>query len=112
MTSRQVIAHGKRYMQLLGLTEWTGEFRVVRGLKDADGTYLDGQSWWSPEERWCSIRVASGLSNEATHLTLIHELIHVALEGHLPPMTHDYDAGYEFGLNRLTKALWIAWKGE
>ena len=109
MTTRELIRHGTRYMALLGMAEWNADFRVVRGLREGK-TYLDGQSWWTPEERQCYIRVAAGLKNDVAHQTCLHELLHVALEGHLPPMTHDYDAGYEFGLNRIAKALYETWK--
>lgn len=95
------------------MDEWVrnADIRFARNLKDAEGAELNGQTIWHPEERRCWIAIAHGTESDELHETLVHELLHILLEGHLA-LTHPYDAGYEFGLNRAAKAIWTAWKGE
>jgi hypothetical protein len=93
-------------MRRLGMVEWIpqAKFRVMR-MSD-----LYGESSWMPEERQCWIRVSPSEDRRLMEETLIHEILHVLLEGHLPPMSGDkYDAGYEFALNRAAKAFWESW---
>jgi hypothetical protein len=112
MTGKALKKLGLQYMQRLGMVEWmeNAQFILTRGLKDSKGNRLDGQSWWLPETRHLYIQVRAGLSVEATHETVIHELLHALLEGHKPPMTDEYDESYEWGLNRAAKAYYASWK--
>jgi hypothetical protein len=107
MTTRKLTAMGKRFMRLLEMDEWIAraEFKVTR-LKG-----LCGESAWHPEERKCWIAISPAPDEEMAE-TLVHELLHVLYEGHLPPVGMDgdaYDASYELGLNRTARALYKEW---
>lgn len=93
-------------MRRLGMVEWIPQ-AVFRVTKLAG---LHGQSSWMAEERQCWIAVAPNADSRVMEETLVHECLHVLLEGHLPEMdSAKYDPGYELGLNRLAKALWEGW---
>lgn len=107
MTSRELTALGRRYLKRLEADEWLRGTRFR--IRKLDGLY--GFSEWFPEERIALVSVNRGLDEEMTHTTLIHELLHMVLEGHKPPSSHaKYDPNYELALNRLAKALWNEWK--
>jgi hypothetical protein len=108
MTSRQLTAFGKKYMKRLGMEDWIAG--AVFRVQKLDG--LCGHSEWMAEERKCWIAVTPA-DEDMMQETLIHEILHVRFEGHLPLLGQDddfYDAGYELGLNCTAKALWEAWK--
>ena len=112
MTSRDLARMGHRYMRLLGLDEWIrgATFKLVRDLKDSEGGELFATCWWHTEERKCEVIVSAGMDERNTRSSLIHELLHLRLEGHLPPISgQEYDAGYEYALNCLTETLMRAW---
>ena len=103
MTSRELTALGRRYMRLMEMDEWIRgtQFRV----RKLDGLY--GLSEWFVEERCALITVNRGLDPELTETTLIHELLHLVLEGHKPLTAHSkYDPNYELALNRVAKGIW------
>lgn len=113
MTSRQLTSIGRKFMKRLEMDEWIlrAKFIVARDLKNDKGEELHGQSQWMPEERQCWILVRPTDDADLFGETLIHEILHVRLEGHLNPMdTEKYDAGYEYALNCLARALWKEWK--
>lgn len=111
MTSRKLKMLGRRFLKRLEADEWLRgtHFRVVRKLKTPEGTPLYGLSEWFTEERSALISVNSELNEDDTGTTLVHELLHLVLEGHKPVQTK-YDANYELALNRLARALWTEWK--
>lgn len=103
---------GRHFMRLLEMHEWLprATFRVVRNLKDSGGNALYGESTWHPEERQCWIAIAPNTCDSMAE-TLVHELLHVMLEGHMPVCGEEfYDEAYELALNRNARALWKSWK--
>ena len=110
MTSRSLAALGRRIMKRFEMHEWLpkAEFRMVRNLKSPDGYELYGQAVWHSEERHCWISVSIGLEEKLTIESLIHEILHVLLEGHSVAKTK-YDASYELALNRMASALAPEW---
>jgi hypothetical protein len=97
-----------RLQPLLGLTEW--QIRVQWGKPSERPDYSKGEmdagsvgnACWHTEEcrAWIYLRRGSDNLRE----TLIHELLHVRLEGHREnPMR--YDALYERALNAIAAAL-------
>jgi hypothetical protein len=107
VTSRELTAHGRRFMKRLEMDEWIRgtQFRV----RKLDGLY--GLSEWFVEERCALVTVNRGLDRDMTMTTLIHELLHLLLEGHRPPTSHSkYDPNYELALNRAAKGYWNEWK--
>jgi hypothetical protein len=111
MTSRQLTSLGRSYMRKLGMVEWipNTKFRFVRNLKDESGCELHGQSTWMAEERQAWIALRPNADDRMLEETTIHELLHILFEGHKPVDNSQYDAGYEFALNRSAKAYWEAW---
>jgi hypothetical protein len=100
-------------MKRLEMDDWIprATFRVVRNLANDKGHELHGQSQWFPEERQCWIAVRPTDDADLLGETLVHELLHVRLEGHLAPMENEqYDPGYEYALNCTARALWKEWK--
>jgi hypothetical protein len=106
MTSRQLTALGRRCMKRLDMSEWIKHaiFRVVR----LEGNV--GEATWHPEERRCWIAVEPNEDEVVMVETVIHEILHVLFEGHLPVKgEEEYDEAYEFALNRAAKAYRKAW---
>ena len=60
-----------------------------------------GNALWHPEEceAWIYLQRGAGQLEE----TLLHELLHIRLEGHREPVK--YDAMYERAINAITAAL-------
>jgi hypothetical protein len=108
MTSRQLTTLGRRIMKRLAMHEWIpgAEFKVVRELKAGDDI-LDGDATWHAEERLCRVRITRADTHRMVE-TLVHEILHVNFEGHLPE-PKPYDPAYEFGLNRASAAFMAAW---
>lgn len=93
------------WQEQLNLNNWT--ITVQRGTrsqlrkKDENGEWFecDGYNHWSTEQELSQILLARGQGEE----TLVHELLHLVFDDHLPFM--DYDPFHERGLNRVAKAL-------
>jgi hypothetical protein len=113
MTSRELTRIGKRFMKRLQMDEWIprAKFRIVHNLANEQGDELHGQSQWFPEERQCWIVVRPTEDADLLGETLVHEILHVRLEGHLPPSeVEKYDPAYEYALNCTARAIWKEWK--
>lgn len=69
--------------------------------------HVAGSSTWEPEYNVASIEVASDLGSDADiEETLIHELLHLKLEGHkVLTRGYKYDPLYERALNVLARVL-------
>lgn len=107
MGIRELRRKAEEYRQALGLTEWV--IRVSwgrpsenpdysKGEMDADAT---GNACWHTEECLAWIYLRRGSDNLLE--TLIHELLHIRLEGHRDPVR--YDPLYERALNAIASAL-------
>lgn len=99
MTIREARSLAGLWQARLGLTHWNV---IVRWAKVGDelepGDY--GQvTWWTEEARAEIL-----LRKDVGEATIIHELVHLVLEGarHTPLA---YDASYERGINALVAAL-------
>jgi hypothetical protein len=68
-----------------------------------------GCAWWHAEECVAAIRIAPDLTDEQVEETVIHELLHLVLEGHMA-IDGEYDEGYERGLNRIARTLRLAYE--
>jgi hypothetical protein len=90
-------------MKRLGLHEWVSRttFRLAP-IEDL------GNTRWFAEERTAEVLVNPKQTPPEIINTLIHELLHLALEGHRIEIAK-YDASYELGLNRISNALLKEW---
>ena len=104
----------KVWQRRLGIQDW--KLEIIWGDKvDREATPFSdeltegcaGLIWWSAEHAHAKIVLAKGQS----HSTLVHELLHLRLEGHLPG-PRKYDALYERALNQLAEALIKEWSDE
>lgn len=108
MGIRQLRVLAKEWQAKLGLTEW--EIKVAWGkLSDSPDPakyemYPDceGNTWWFTEDFRVIILIRKGC--EDLEGTLVHELLHVLIEGHRTAPAK-YDPLYERAINKLTKAL-------
>jgi hypothetical protein len=113
MTSREATKIGMKMMRLLDMGEWFEEgkksrikFQVYRKSDMTD----DGNSDWHSEERTANVWVNHSMDDyERACTTILHELLHIVIEGH-KPWCGKYDVQYEFALNRLATALWKQWR--
>jgi Zn-dependent peptidase ImmA (M78 family) len=111
MTSRKLASLRKRWLERLGLTDWE-EIEVTLLPKDKlSYPDSDGYAYWQPEYKKAIIDINADLDDAEIEETLVHELLHVRLEGHklLTPKTR-YDALYERALNVLATTLCKGYK--
>lgn len=108
MTIGELRQELKRIQVLLGLTEWS--IRVSWGKPSEHPSYDKGEmdagsvgnACWHTEE--CKAWIYLRRGSENLKETLIHELLHIRLEGHREnPMK--YDALYERALNAIAAAI-------
>ncbi len=110
MTSRS-IAELRRdlafWQDALGLQHWRITLKRGKAVKEDPKPFsneiLDtavAHSWWAVESPNAVIAL---LPSQGTH-TLVHELLHIRLEGHLD-CPAKYDALYERAINHLADAL-------
>jgi len=108
MTIRELRGHAASWKKRLGLREWEIQVHWGSPSKAPDPSQLemsedcDGNAWWFTEESHALI-----LINKRSQIpleTLIHELLHVRLEGH-KPAPGKYDPLYERALNTIAKEL-------
>lgn len=96
--ARHILAE---YMVRMDLTEWKIFLRwgTKEEMKDSQG-----QCTWSPEYTSAEIFLRRDQPDVEIPHTLVHELVHLALQGHRP---HDgrYSVMYERGINRLASAI-------
>jgi hypothetical protein len=85
----------------LGLHEWV--IHLAWGGKDEmDG--MDGTCIWLPEYAQANIHLNRMQPDAEIPRTIMHELIHVCLQGHAPH-TGKYSEMMERGINRIVDAL-------
>jgi len=98
MTIRQLRSRTVYWQQKLNIPEWTITVKLG-GLTHKDHV---GECIWCAEELTATICLKRGQGEE----TLIHELLHLVLDGHIP--YYGYDLVRERAINRIAKALYLA----
>ena len=115
MTARELNSLLRVWQERLGLSEWV---IYIRQCKPQDLATYDtrfenyAECNWSTETReaWIGIVAARYHAGHrdprVVNESIVHELMHIALEGH-KPLTgkYRYDANYEYGLNKLASAI-------
>jgi Zn-dependent peptidase ImmA (M78 family) len=91
----------KDYLERMDLTEWTV---LLRWGKIAEMADVDGKCVWSPEYASCEILLNKRQPDSSIAHTIVHELCHVALQGH-KDHNGGYSAMYERGINRIATAI-------
>lgn len=95
------------WIDRLGMAEWAGTrpdgkprvivvFRTKKKMDDAVGSCQ-----WLAEECTATVSLLTGQGDE----TLVHELLHLHLEGHTTYKPENYSELHERALNRLAKTL-------
>jgi hypothetical protein len=104
MTINELRARLAYWQAALSLPEWSVHLRwgTAREMTCEDGSQVVGLCFWSTEESSAMVLLARNQDDHES--TLIHELLHLTLEGHRP-ICKKYDAQYERGLNRIADAL-------
>ena len=91
----------------LGLENWKISVRWAK--KGEVEEYCHGLVFWTTELATARILI-SKKSDDYLH-TVVHELLHIRLEGHLSEV-HADDPLYEQALNKLAEALISGWEVE
>ena len=86
----------------------TGVSLLAKGLASstevAEMDDTDGKCIWSPEYASCEILLNKRQPDTAIPHTIVHELVHLALQGHKENHC-GYSAMYERGINRIATAI-------
>lgn len=98
-----------KWQAAIGLKDW--KIKVVWGVPTKEPDYWKGEidltsqanSWWQAEESRGIIAIYKKCEDPLG--ALVHELIHVRLEGHHEPYKKSYDIMYERGINAITERL-------
>jgi hypothetical protein len=106
MTRKEISKSLKLWKTVLRLEDWNIIARTVPAKQmQHEGTDNEGLNFIHPEEMYSEILLRWG----ATEETLVHELLHLVMDGdsELKP----YDVLHERGINRIAAALMFL-KGE
>ena len=110
MTTYQLNQAANRWQRVLGMSEWEIVVKLAPGREMVqDGEPLEGSAWWIPESSPPSAEIKIRARSERQEETLVHELLHVRLEGH--KAVRKYDPMYERGLNAIASALMVRHEG-
>lgn len=101
MTSAQLQARCDYWADRLNLREW----HITATFGTAKQMHGDlGNVFWHTEELKATVRISRTVT--AKEETLIHELLHVVIQGHAP-LTTPYDVNLEKAINRLAAAFMV-----
>lgn len=104
MTLKRLRTLAKKWIVALRLTDWEIDFKLVPNTEELGK--CAGTCVWQTEYKTATIEIAGDQPPGEIEETLIHELLHLALEGHKPlTQKYKYDAMYERGLNVISEAL-------
>ncbi len=111
MTSVQLQVRCDYWLPRLGMSEWIGDrpgkpgvprVRVFVRSKKKMGDPV-GTCQWHAEECFATIEILRGQGED----TLLHELMHLVLEGHTTYAPEKYSEMHERALNRLAAAFMV-----
>lgn len=91
------------WLDILGIPEWK-EKLVVRWGAKKEMPDVDGLNFIEPEFVESEILLWPRRSDEEIEHTIVHELLHLVVDGHKVPDTK-YDPMHERALNRLATTL-------
>lgn len=98
MTLHELRERMKYWQDRLNLREWklTLQWMPARQAREFQGLCA-----WSVEELTAVVQIRR--AQEDVEATLVHELLHIVLQGHKE--YEDYDLALERAINRITEAL-------
>lgn len=99
MTIREARKRADYWKKKLGLDNFKFEIKRVTSKEMAGDEYV-GHAYWKPEYQEARIH----LRKDANEHDLLHEIVHVRMESHLPA-PREYDPLYERGINAMVDAL-------
>lgn len=108
MTKRELNSIVKSWQNRLDLQDWKirAHWKPKSEMLEDDGGYCMGKVLYSPEYGSADIYVLRELDREegdGIEDDIVHELLHILLEGHKAP--GPYDARFERALNVLAREL-------
>ena len=104
MTLRELLAYTGKWRDQLGLSQWEIEAKWMSAADRRSMPDTNGYCWWSEQHQYAEIRVSKD-SEDIEH-TVIHELLHLRLEGHEVMAEMDnHRTPVEVCINRLADQL-------
>jgi Zn-dependent peptidase ImmA (M78 family) len=104
MTLRELLAYTAKWRDQLGLSQWEIEVKWMCAADSRSMPDANGYCWWSEQHQYAEIRIAKD-STDIEH-TVIHELLHLRLEGHAVMADTDvHRTPIEVCINRLADQL-------
>lgn len=103
MTIAEVRSAAAYWAERLRLNDWeiTVQFAPTETM---DSHESDGLAMWSAEHRTAVILLRR--KQDDLEQTIVHELLHVALQGHVPQTASDtYDVAEERSINAIADAM-------
>lgn len=87
--------------------EWKIEYALVsdKDLIAEDGMQCGGMNDLSPEHQKSLIAITKDESDEDQEFYLVHELLHIPLDGHKQITADTYDTLHERAINKIAHAL-------
>jgi Zn-dependent peptidase ImmA (M78 family) len=102
MKLAEVRAYGKLWQSRLKLLDWDVQYRWMTKAESLEMSDCNGFCQWSEQHR--SAVIAISKDSESIPRTVIHELGHLRIEGHLP-CSGETNIPLEVAINALTEAL-------
>lgn len=102
LTKAQINALIKKWQTKLRLQNWNIKLTLADTVDDLKGNA--GMMDWQTEYHSATIYLVRELPRRDMEETVIHELLHLLLEGHKNPVCKDLPL-YESGLNTLSALL-------
>lgn len=101
LTKAQINTLVRRWQKKFGLADWKITVNVIPA-EELNG--CAGTLEWETEYHAATMTLAAELPKPDLEETVVHELLHLLLEGHKSANSR-YDAMYERGLNTLSALL-------
>lgn len=102
MKLQELRAFCKLWAAKLGLAHWRIVIRWMTPEEEEEFPDINGFCYWSPDHTHGWVRISK--DSEDTKHTIVHELLHLRIEGHAP-MTGKKNMPLEVTINALTAAL-------
>lgn len=103
MTLKALRELGRRWQAHLRLADWTIKFDFMTKAHSKEHPEWNGFVVWDDQHHSASIRISKD-AQDITH-ALVHELMHIRLEGHVPMEEANTSSNWEFVMNTMATVL-------